>query len=238
MGIMNDSKTEESKTDLPFINITDSSELHVEDQENTVLTLKNSIENDLDDSDNISNSNDENEISYKLDHILSQLETLQGEFLSKLKNDAHKDKLIDLLHQEVQSYKSDLIKKHVQSMAVDVIKIIDDIRRISEHYKSIPPKKLDPQKLLHLLTRIPGDLEDIFFYQGVKPFFCSGNEFDATRQRVLKRVATTNASLDNKVAKSLKPGYELDNRVIRPEIVAVYLYEKLSEEQEMEFYDE
>jgi molecular chaperone GrpE (heat shock protein) len=228
---MNDSKTEESKIDLPFINETDSSELHTKDQENT-------IEINTDDSGNFLNSNDENEISHKLDNISNQLEALQEEFLSKLKNDSHKDKLIDLLHQELQSYKSDLIKKHVQSMAVDVIKIIDDLRKISEHYQAISPNNLDPEKLLRLLTRIPDDLEDIFFYQGVKPFFCSGNEFDATRQRVLKRVATTNSSLDNKVAKSLKPGYELDNKVIRPEIVAVYLYEKLSEEQEMGFYDE
>jgi molecular chaperone GrpE (heat shock protein) len=241
MGLMNDIKTEEFSTDLSTERETEFSELHkncIQDQETTTSSYNNSIEIDSNYSDNFINSKNENDFSSKLDNISYQLDALQEEFLNKLKNDAHKDKLIDSLHQELQSYKSDLIKKHVQSMVVDVIKIIDDIRKLSEHYQSMNPKDLKPSKLLYLLKRIPDDLEDIFFYQGVKPFTCSGNEFDATRQRVLKRIITSDASLDNKVAESLKSGYEWGNRVIRPEIVAVYLYQKLSEEHEMGIYDE
>jgi molecular chaperone GrpE (heat shock protein) len=241
MGLMNDIKTEEFLTDLSIERETEFSELHkncIQNQEMTTSSPKNSTETDPNYSDNFINSKNENDFSAKLDNISYQLDALQEEFLDKLKNDAHKDKLIDSLHQELQSYKSDLIKKHVQSMVVDVIKIIDDIRKLSEHYQSMNPEDLKPRKLLYLLKRIPDDLEDIFFYQGVKPFTCSGNEFDATRQRVLKRIITSDASLDNKVAESLKSGYEWGNRVIRPEIVAVYLYQKLSEEHEMGIYDE
>jgi molecular chaperone GrpE (heat shock protein) len=241
MGLMNDIKTEEFLTDLSIERETEFSELHkncIQNQEMTTSSPKNSTDTDPNYSDNFIDSKNENDFSAKLDNISYQLDALQEEFLDKLKNDAHKDKLIDSLHQELQSYKSDLIKKHVQSMVVDVIKIIDDIRKLSEHYQSMNPEDLKPRKLLYLLKRIPDDLEDIFFYQGVKPFTCSGNEFDATRQRVLKRIITSDASLDNKVAESLKSGYEWGNRVIRPEIVAVYLYQKLSEEHEMGIYDE
>jgi molecular chaperone GrpE len=236
---MNETRIEGFNMDLPIEK--ETSELHencIEVQKIAAPPCENSIEIDPDCSDSFVESRDENEISYKLNNISCQLNALQDEFLNKLKNDAHKNKLIDSLHQELQSYKSDLIKKHVQSMVVDVIKIIDDIRKLSEHYQSINPEDLEPKKLLYLLKRIPDDLEDIFFYQGVKPFTCSGNEFDATRQRVLKRILTSDASLDNKVAESLKSGYEWGNRVIRPEIVAVYLYQKLSEEHEMGIYDE
>jgi molecular chaperone GrpE len=241
MGLMNDTRVEDFKIDLPMEKETESSEPHKDCVENQAIIeppQENSIEIDTVDADNFVTLKDENEISHQLNNISCQLDALQGEFISKLKNDAHKDKLIDLLHQELQSYKNDLIKKHVQSMVVDVIKIIDDIRKLSEHYESMNPEEIERNKLLHLLKRIPGDLEDIFFYQGVKPFTCSGDEFDATRQRVLKRVETSDVSLDNKVAKSLRPGYEWGDRVIRPEIVAVYLYQNLSEEQEMVIYDE
>jgi len=36
----------------------------------------------------------------------------------------------------------------------------------------------------------------------------------------------------------LKPGYKWGDKVIRPEIVAVYLYQKLSEEHETGIYNE
>ncbi len=238
---MNDTRVEEFNMDISAEKETESPELHdnfVEDQKSTEPSQDISTENDTDDSNNSSRFKDDHEVSTKLDSISSQIDGLQNEFLSKLKNDAFKDKLIDSLHQELQSYKTDLIKKHVQSMVVDVIKIIDDIRKLSEHYQSIKPEDLEPAKLLQILERIPGDLEDIFFYQGVKPFTCSGNDFDATRQRVLKRVITSDASLENKVAESLKPGYEWGDKVIRPEIVAVYLYQKLSEEHETGIYNE
>jgi molecular chaperone GrpE len=238
---MNNTTIEESGTDFATEKETDSPELHkncIEDQGITEPPKENSIEMDTDDDNNLTASNPENAISHKLNNISCQLDALQWEFLSKLKNDAHKDKLIDLLHQELQAYKSDLVKKHVQSMVVDVIKIIDDIRKLSEHYEAMNQEEIECNKLLHLLKRIPDDLEDIFLYQGVKPYTCGGIEFDASRQRILKRVDTSDASLDNKVAKSLKPGYEWGEKVIRPEIVAVYLYQRLSEEQEIGIYNE
>lgn len=238
---MNDTREEEFNMDISAEKEPESPELHdnfVEDQKSTEPSQDISTEIGTDDFNNSSKFKDDHEVSTKLDSISSQIDGLQNEFLSKLKNDAFKDKLIDSLHQELQSYKTDLIKKHVQSMVVDVIKIIDDIRKLSEHYQSIKPEDLEPAKLLQILERIPGDLEDIFFYQGVKPFTCSGNDFDATRQRVLKRVITSDASLENKVAESLKPGYEWGDKVIRPEIVAVYLYQKLSEEHETGIYNE
>jgi molecular chaperone GrpE len=241
MGLMNDTRVEEFNMDISAEKETESPELHdnfVEDQKSTEPSQDISTEIDTDDFNNSSKFKDNHEVSTKLDSISYQIDGLQNEFLSKLKNDAFKDKLIDSLHQELQSFKTDLIKKHVQSMVVDVIKIIDDIRKLSEHYQSIKPEDLEPAKLLQILDRIPGDLEDIFFYQGVKPFTCSGNDFDASRQRVLKRVITSDASLENKVAESLKPGYEWGDKVIRPEIVAVYIYQKLSEEHETGIYNE
>ncbi len=174
----------------------------------------------------------------RLDAISDKLDALRNQFLNKLENDAYKDKLIDTLHRELQAYKNDLVKKHVQSIVMDVIKIIDDIRKLSEHYHSMKPEDLEPAKLLQLLERLPGDLEDLFFYQGVKPFTCCCAEFDPTRQRVLKRIETSDPVEDKKVAESLKPGYEWDGKVIRPEIVAVFLYKKTIDDEKIGTFDE
>jgi len=183
-------------------------------------------------------SNDNDSIFTKLENISGQLENLREEFSGKLKHDAFKEKLIDSLHQELQAYKTHLIRKHVQSLITDVIKIIDDIRKLSAHYDTMKNEDLEPTKLLDLLKRIPDDLEDIFFYQGVKPFTCEGTDFDPSRQRTLKRIETDDPSMENKVAESIRPGYEWDDHVIRPEIVALYFYKNEPIEPELGIYDE
>jgi molecular chaperone GrpE (heat shock protein) len=196
------------------------------------------VRSDSDGCGHSGGSGDGKGVRARLDGISGQLEALRDEFSSKIKRDAFKDKLIDSLHRELQSYKNDLVKKHVQSMVVDVIKIIDDIRRLSDHYRAMAPEELEPAKLLRILRRIPDDLEDIFYYQGVKPFTCDGPDYDPSRQRLLKRVETADSLLDKTVAESLRPGYEWDGKMIRPELVAVYVYRKPSVEENIGNSDE
>jgi molecular chaperone GrpE (heat shock protein) len=160
----------------------------------------------------------------KIEEIQQQLDRLHEEFQGKLKYDAHKDKIIDHLHQELQEYKNDIVKKHVQSLITDLIKVIDDARKFAEHYRTKEPSSADMTKLLDFLDNIPSDLEDILHWQGIKAFTGSGSAFDPCRQRVLKKIETQDRSKDKTVAESLRPGYEWDGKVVRPEMVSVYFY--------------
>ncbi len=169
----------------------------------------------------------------KLNEISRQMEHLGREFQSKIKYDAHKEKIIDDLYQELQAYKSDFVKKHTQSMFMDVIKIIDDIRKLVNHYNSKELAENDLPKLLAILEDIPSDLEDLFYLYGVKPFTCDGGVFNPGRQRVIKKVKSLERSKDNTVAKSLRPGYEWEGKVIRPEMVSVYSYAVSTDETKM-----
>jgi molecular chaperone GrpE len=162
------------------------------------------------------------------EHIINiekKAEHLDKEFQGKLKYDAHKDKVIDNLHHDLQAYKDDLLKKYLKSFVMDIIYIIDNIRRLTGHYNSLPLSERDPVKLLSLMESIPSDLEDIFTRQGIRTFTCDNNIFDPKRQRVLKKTETNELSKDKTVAESLRPGYEWDDQVIRPEMVAVYVYQ-------------
>jgi molecular chaperone GrpE (heat shock protein) len=155
-----------------------------------------------------------------------QMDLLLQEFQSKLKYDAHKERIIDNLHAELQEYKNDLVKKHLLSVMLDVIKIIDDIRKWIQHYRSQEPDQRDPLKLFKYLESIPSDLEDIFYWQGVKPFTCAAKEFDPVRQRAVKRIDTQDRDQDKLVAESVRCGYEWEGKVIRPEMVATYQYKE------------
>lgn len=163
----------------------------------------------------------------KLEDITNQLSVLRKEFQVKIKTDAHKDKIIDNLHEELQQYKSNHLKKYFLPTIMDIIQFIDGMRKIT-HYLTL--HQLDdntPQqatKLINLLKSIPEDLEDICCRQGIRPFKCTDNTFDPSRQRILKKLDTPDRAKDKTVAESLRPGYVWDGEVIRPEMVSVYIY--------------
>ncbi len=165
-----------------------------------------------------------------LDDIDKKLDLLSQEFQEKLKNDSLKEKIIDGLHNELQEYKKDIFKKQFRSLILDLINIIDDLRKLSEHHRTKEVLDGDFKKLLGQLELIPSDLEDIFKNHGITPFACSGDNFDPKRQKVLKKVETRNKASDKTIAKSLRPGYEWDGWVIRPEMVEACIYKKPQDE--------
>ncbi|MDM8522912.1 nucleotide exchange factor GrpE [Desulfococcaceae bacterium HSG8] len=165
------------------------------------------------------------ETGLKLDRIEEQLEQLRQEFESKFKYDVHKDKMIDKLHKELQEYKGDIVKKFMKSVIRDMIQTVDNVKKIAAHYRTKEPSENDAEKLLDLIETIPPELEDIFYRQGIDSYTGTiGNKFDGARQKVLKTHETSDKSADKAVVKSFRPGYEWDGKVIRPEMVAVYLY--------------
>ncbi len=158
--------------------------------------------------------------------IREELGQLRNEFSEKIKFDAHKNGIIDKLHEDLQEYKGDILKKYLQSIIMDIIQIVDNLRKLANHYVALDPSEIDPNKLLEILKNIPSDLEDLFYRHGVRPFTGNGDEFDPSRQRVLKTLVTEDEEQDKRVAESLHPGYEWDGQVIRPEMVAAHIYKK------------
>ncbi len=161
----------------------------------------------------------------RLDALHDQLVRLNSEFAGKLKYDAHKDQIIDKLHQELQEYKQDIVKKHILSIVLDVVKVADDIRKWLAYFRSLDISQRDPVKLFRYLEAIPSDLEDIFYWQGVKPYTHHDGPFNPATQRAIKKIPTGDSTKDKSVARSIRPGYEWEGKVIRQEMVAVYVYE-------------
>ena len=160
--------------------------------------------------------------------LKQQIEALIEGFETKIKIDEHKNKIIDTLHDELQTFREGIIKKHLYSFVTDVIKIIDDIRKFKGHYTGESPSEEVVTNLLTFLDSIASDLEDLFAWQGVVPFMCGTPTFESSRQRVIKKIDTDDPTKDKTVAESLRPGYEWDGKMIRPEMVAVYVYTQTS----------
>lgn len=174
----------------------------------------------------------------RLESLSHQIDELQREFEGKLKYDAHKDEIIDRLHSELQEYKQDIIKKYVLSIVMDVVKVADDIRKWLTYFRSLEVSQRDPRKLFRYLEAIPSDLEDVFYWHGVKPFSNQEGTFDPARQRAIKKVPTEDPTLDKNVVHSIRPGYEWETKVIRQEMVAVYVYQEAQESTNTGMIDE
>jgi molecular chaperone GrpE len=174
----------------------------------------------------------------RLDQLRLQMTELHREFEGKLKYDAHKDEIIDRLHAELQEYKQNIIKKYTLSIVMDVVKVTDDIRKWLSYFRSLDVSQRDPRKLFRYLEGIPSDLEDVFYWHGVKPFSSQEGAFDPARHRAIKKVPTDEQALDKKVAHSIRPGYEWETKVIRQEMVAVYVYQQAPESENTGMIDE
>jgi len=168
---------------------------------------------------------DMNQQTAFLEAIKLQIEDLAQAFDTKLKYDDHKNKIIDELHQSLQQHRDGLLKKYLHRLVMDVIKIVDDMRKITNHYNQQQDCDETSVKLLKYIENIASDLEDMFSWEGVTPFTGDGNAVDPTRQRILNKVPTNDITKDKTIAERLRPGYEWDGKIIRPEMVSVYIYQ-------------
>jgi len=189
---------------------------HIETEQETE-DVQDNIKEDVPD--------DENPETSAFDEIKDRLTELSLSFDSKLKYDEHKNKIIDDLHQSLQEFREGLIKKYLHRFITDIIKIVDDMRKFTSHYKEQPSSEETTEKLLKYIENISSDLEDLFSWEGVVPFTCEGEMIDSSRQRVLNKLETDDPEKDKTVAERLRPGYEWDGKVIRPEMVSAYIYQ-------------
>jgi len=172
---------------------------------------------------------DEDEVEVEVDElptlleIKSKIEILHEEFQEKIKYDLHKNRVIDELHSELQSYKNDLAKTFLKPMVMSIIHAIDGIRKLSHyHHKNL--ESLDIQKLLKQFDDIPLEFEDLLYTHGIEPFTCDEENFNPKRQKVLKTCEVSDKFLDKKIKERIRPGYKWDEMILRPEMVTVNVF--------------
>ena len=160
------------------------------------------------------------------------MEQLRLDFEEKVKNDRHKEAIIDKLHEENQDYKRDLLRKVMEPVFLNVIRLIDDYGKLSKHYhgKELTPE--DGQKLRKSIEGIGADLEYLLLNQGLEPYRTEEGYFDPKRHRALETVETKDETKDKALVESLRPGYRWGDRVIRHEMVSVNVYKKPQSDKE------
>ncbi|MGM0842252.1 MAG: nucleotide exchange factor GrpE [Bacillota bacterium] len=161
----------------------------------------------------------------KFRDLEGQLSQLSKDFTLKIKIDESKEKIIDNLHRELQSYKDDKTKDILKPFINDLILMADRTKKI---IMSLMTEEVsDTKKFVKILHESIQDIEDILYRQGIEAIHCDGNSFDVKRQQIVKTIKTDDESKDKQVAEVVGKGYEWDGKLLRHEKVNIYVYEKI-----------
>jgi molecular chaperone GrpE len=159
-----------------------------------------------------------------------RLDMLQTTFERELRAEATRERVVDRLHAELQDYKQDFLLKVQRPIFIDLIQLHDDMGKMIESRVSAGLGVDRSTDVRGILEPIQTAIEDILYRQGVEPFAVEGTEFDPKKQRAVSTQATDDPALNKRVAARLRKGFCAGDKVIRPEIVAVFTFRQIPAE--------
>lgn len=163
-----------------------------------------------------------------LSGIVDKLEELKELFKKRIQYDEYKNKLFDNVHEELTKYKNGMMEKLVDTMSMDIIRMIDGIAKTISLYEGKEPNEENYKKLLNQVRGISEDLQDVLYRQNIEVYNVSSYEVDTRKQKIVKVIPTDDESLDKKIAEVVADGYEKEGRVLRPERVTVYKFNRIN----------
>jgi molecular chaperone GrpE (heat shock protein) len=168
---------------------------------------------------------DDNAVLEKLEALQQAMQGLQKCFDAKIAQDANQKSLADKVHQELTRYQDGALDKIIDTIALDIIQIIDTTKSNARIYEKKEPTEENYKKLLKILKNITESLDDILCRHGIESYRIPGHEVDTQRQTIIKTVPTEEQSKDGLVAARVADGYVRNNVIIRPEKIRTFKYE-------------
>ena len=167
---------------------------------------------------------DDNVVLEKLEALQQAMQGLQECFDSKIATDAHKNGLFDNMHKELTRYQNGAMDKIVDTIALDIIQLVDTTKGHLRVYEKKEPNEENYKRLLRIVKGVTEDLQDILYRQSIEAYRVEGHEVDVRRQKIIQTIPTDNQSKDNLVAVRAADGYEKDGKVLRPERIKIFKY--------------
>jgi molecular chaperone GrpE len=157
------------------------------------------------------------------DDLGRRIDALRSTFERELRGEASRERIVDRLHAELQDYKQDFLLKVQRPIFIDLIQLHDDVGKMVAARDRAESDAAGGASFRGLLESIQTAIEDILYRQGVEPFSLETGEFDPKRQRALSTTATEDPGLNKTVAARVRKGFAAGEKLIRPELVSVFL---------------
>ena len=91
---------------------------------------------------------EDNQMAEVLAEIKNTLRTLQISFDTKIKTDAHKERMFDNMHQELTDYRNGVNEQQLTSIALEIIQVIDILKKNKRFFGNKEYTKENYRKLL------------------------------------------------------------------------------------------
>lgn len=147
--------------------------------------------------------------------LVKALDRLQESFDSKIRYDDTRDRQIAELHEELQKYRRGLYGQIMAPLLSDLIVLHDEVSKILAGTERARPDCADFSFLMSAI-------EEILARYGVSSFSCEGESVERARQKVIEVVPVGDQELDRRIARRVRPGFELDGKILRPEWVVAF----------------
>lgn len=175
----------------------------------------------------------------QMKNLETKMDALLQLFQDRLLYDKHKDLINDRQYQELEGFRSGILEKLQKPIIMDIISEIDDCVKLEAFYLQ--------KKEEYAVNKNPEELEKLFekllkLFGGIAPNLCdllekhdvtywqteAGEPFDPKIHTVLKKTATDNPELNKTICKSLRFGFKLNDKIIRREMVDVFVLQNPS----------
>lgn len=164
------------------------------------------------------------QLTAQLESLQQAMAALQETFDTKIAQDQYKDKLFDNMHQELVRYQNGAVEKIVDTMALDIIQLVDSVRSSLRIYEKKDPTEENYKKMLRVVKGIIEDLQDILYRQDIEAYRVDGHTVDVRRQKIIQTMPTDDPAKDNLIAVRCADGYERRGKVFRPERIKIFKY--------------
>lgn len=175
------------------------------------------------------------EIKEALSKLQEKSDNLQKLFEQSLLYDQHKDLVNDRQYEELSAFRNGLLEKLKKTIIDDIIFEIDDAVKSQSYFENAEFSEDNFRKLLKMCKNFASNLCDLLEKHEIFSFQSeSGTAFDPKTQTAQKKRITNNPELRGLVAQSLrygfkqvieKPNEDPQYKILRREIVEVYIYQ-------------
>ena len=178
-----------------------------------------------------SDNNRIDEILENIENINTKLDGMNELFWKKIQSTSFEKEIADKLHKEIQEYRNDLHFQLIKPLIFDLINMKESMKRGLGNFK----EKTDEEKLKLLQSYIE-EIEMILDNNNIEIYDTKNEEnldFDGKKQKIIKKIDTSDKQLDGKIYNILSSGYMYKGKVIFPEKVEVYIHQKDEENDKM-----
>lgn len=153
--------------------------------------------------------------------LLKEMQKLRQDFDAKVKYDQSKERLIETLHRELQTYQEGLHFRVLRPVFTDLMTLYDDINQLVE---GISASGNEAGAVIERMVIFQETVEDILRRNGAESFTVEGPTFQPNRQRVLRVIPTFDPAQDKQIARRVRKGFVYEDIVLRSEMVEVFKY--------------